>query len=552
MSEKKLIKLSASAVKTYESCPRKYYYTYINKPDLPKKDWSHLQIGLFLHEVLEHFHNILMKDPSHEWPSLMSEMCKKTISKYKLTAEDKVAAKDMLAKYLARLSKDGLPDVISNEESFKIMISEDVLIRGFIDRIDSLGESDKRYNICDYKGLALDTKIPTPSGWSTMGDLKVGDEIYGTDGGITRVTAKSQIHHRLCFKITLSDKSEIIADNVHNWSVGYRENGSLDNYDKVMCTADMYKAMSGEIAGSFYIQNPAPIDGPEVDLPIDPWLLGAWLGDGISREKCNLPFSSVLREQGLLQNKHIPLKFLRSSLKQRLQLLRGLMDTDGSWNTQRSRAVFVSSRKELFDNVVELVRSLGVTAQTFKVTDKKGYVSYRLEFRPVDFNPFSLKRKAELVDRSMAGTYRTHQAKRRRIVSIEPVDSVPTQCITVDAENSLYLCGEEYIPTHNTGKSKYLDEFQLLVYGIHLLDKHPDVERFKASYLVLKEDKVMSYIFTKTDVDRIKNKLLAVADAIRNDKTWQTKPQFLCEYCDFNKICPDSPHKEASNDRREW
>lgn len=95
-----------------------------------------------------------------------------------------------------------------------------------------------------------------------------------------------------------------------------------------------------------------------------------------------------------------------------------------------------------------------------------------------------------------------------------------------------------HILDYKTGKSKKLDGFQLLVYGISLLETNKEVEAFKASYLMLKEGmKSIPFRFTKTDVSRAKNDILSVASDIRQDKTWDPNPQFLCKWCDYAGIC---------------
>lgn len=146
----KKLKLSASAVKTYQTCPRKYYYTYIEKQ--PKKSWPHLVLGNFVHAVLEEFHNRLLKKDSisdDELGALLSAVCKEKVISYKLSKSQKVSSKDMLKTYLDGLKRDGLPPVLFNEKSFTIELENDIIIRGFIDRIDS--DPERGYHIIDYK-----------------------------------------------------------------------------------------------------------------------------------------------------------------------------------------------------------------------------------------------------------------------------------------------------------------------------------------------------------------------------------------------------------------
>lgn len=143
------LKLSASAIKTYKQCPRKYYFTYIEK--LPKKTWPHTELGNFVHKSLELFH-INIKDkplaPS-EWPNALQDCCKQAIKAHALTPEQKINAKGMLKTYLSNLVESGLPNVLSNEKKFEISLKDNIIIRGFIDRVDR--DSDKDFHIVDYK-----------------------------------------------------------------------------------------------------------------------------------------------------------------------------------------------------------------------------------------------------------------------------------------------------------------------------------------------------------------------------------------------------------------
>lgn len=645
MKELKVLNLSVSSIKTYDQCPRKYYFQYILKPQIEKKEAPHLRIGQFVHAILEQFHNEMMADPAQDSKVCLARACNDNHHTYRITPEEKQDVISMLRYYMADLKKNGFPKVIANEKRFKIPIGENLSVNGFIDRIDR--NDDSSFNIVDYKGLAVDTLIPTPTGWTTMGELRVGDRVFGSSGQPVNVTLKSAIHHRPCYRITLSDKSSVVCDNLHFWSVDFKH--GVKNYSAVLEADELYlKFMESKInaTGAFYITNSDALELPEATLPIDPWLLGAWLGDGHSRtgsftvgqkdlsemqalinkhwgrttmfkdarrdvytltcrkpldtccyghppeakyirkatktwacrqcqqinnrsrlqgqprpQKVNLPFSQILAQNKLTYNKHIPEIYLRANFKQRLELLQGLMDTDGSWNPLRKRAVFVTAKESLALAVAEMIRTMGVTVQTFTATDNKGFVSYRIEFRPVGFNPFQLPRKSQAVEKSITIEDRAiaPRALRRKITNIEPVESVPTQCISVDAPDSLYLCGRGFIKSHNTGKSKYLDEFQLLVYGIYLFSEYPDAQEFTAQYLVLKEKekgdetqfKKLSYHFTRNEVEEAKNKIKDVATQIREDQQWQPKPQFLCSYCDFEPICEDAAHY-GPRAKKEW
>ncbi len=150
--EKKLLKLSASSMGTFEKCPKKYHYHYIEKPDIPKQDWSHLEIGKCVHRVLELFHQDLMKNirQVEEYPQLMKTCFKQGLSEFDLEIlkDELPNIKNILQSYLKRLNLDGLPEVIESEKEFSYQI-QDYLVRGFIDRIDRVGPEE--YRVIDYK-----------------------------------------------------------------------------------------------------------------------------------------------------------------------------------------------------------------------------------------------------------------------------------------------------------------------------------------------------------------------------------------------------------------
>lgn len=545
---------SVSSLKTYESCPRKFMFRYVQ--GLPSQEWPHLALGNFVHEVLEKFHNVLGDAPEPEWTVLMSKTCIEKAKKFKLSMEHIIKAKDMLKQYLAFMRSDGVPEVLVSEQSFEISLSKDVVIRGFIDRIDNTyeeiyddkGKVERKqfYTLTDYKGLALDTPIFTPIGWRTMEDLKVGDQVFGSAGQPINITVKSETHHKPCYKITMSDHSSVICDNDHIWNVKFAQTKVRSEKVQTIDADELFHKWSkiqGQVGmGNFYIENSKAIELPEKELPINPWLLGAWLGDRHSKTGSLSAGTQDLEEMSHLLNKHIPAEYMTASFEQRLSLLQGLMDSAGHWHPQRKRATFVQVDNTLFEQVVQLIRTFGVVVQRFEVVDNKGNRSNRLEFSPNGFNPFQLPRKANacqsIVD-SMSNNKKI-KSTRRSIRNMEKIDSVPTQCIAVDAEDKLYLCGHGLIPTHNTGKSKYLDDFQLIVYGLYLLEKDPTITEFKGTYLMLAEDmKQVSYNFNLDDIERAKAKILKVANDIKTDQTWEPKPTFLCSFCDYTDHCPE-------------
>ncbi|NRA43492.1 MAG: phage terminase large subunit family protein [Oligoflexales bacterium] len=403
------------------------------------------------------------------------------------------------------------------------------------------------------KALDINTLIATPDGWTTMGELKVGDKIFDEKGNACEVTYVSPVMlHRDCYRVTFSDDSSVVADADHLWQVGYAKWGRTDK-KLTLTTEEMLPRFrsekpGGKIRNHFSIPVAKPLELPEKELPIDPYVLGVWLGDGHNNsnkvtlnsedlviidcivnaghrvrpiymaegyggvtfsidpgspmrerktckrghnlkevglnnrgycKKCAVQSSQhyqrgykqddkiefslyeKLKENHFLKKfgggKHIPQEYLRSSFKQRLSLLQGLMDTDGTCG-KKGRCEFSTSDKELADGFFELITSLGFKAKyvvehPFAVKNgvrtpgKPSYLFTFMAYRD-DFEVFRAHRKLERQP-FMAGR-RVSEVKNRKIVNIEKVDSVPVRCIQVDSPSHLFLAGKSMIPTHNT------------------------------------------------------------------------------------------------------
>jgi phage terminase large subunit-like protein len=129
------------------------------------------------------------------------------------------------------------------------------------------------------KALALDTPIPTPEGWTTMGALREGDRVYGADGLPCTVEATSEVFddHK-CYRLTFSNGESVIADAGHLWNT----KSLRDEKTKTRTTEDIAKTLfrPGDGARNHSMAMPKAIRCDEIDLPIPPYTLGAWLGDG--------------------------------------------------------------------------------------------------------------------------------------------------------------------------------------------------------------------------------------------------------------------------------
>ncbi len=356
------------------------------------------------------------------------------------------------------------------------------------------------------KALALDTPIPTPHGWTTMGELRDGDEVFDESGKPCRVThAHAVMHDRPCYEVEFSDGTTIVADEEHLWSTwdkyarkNVRRNPSGAHGPKVRTTRQIIDTLKVGTDGenNHSIPCAGAVQYPEAPLPLDPYVLGAWLGDGdshcaaitcgneelphfaaaieslvgarphmtqdrrtgawriaITRGRgCKYEFQKCLRALDLIRNKHIPRTYLQGSVAQRLALLQGLMDTDGSIFEHAGNCEFTSVNKRLADDVLELALSLGIKATlitgTAKLNGRDCGAKYRVRFTTA-MQVFRLPRKAEKNLRA-----RKFRVDHRFIVAVRPVESVPVRCITVDSPNALYLCSRAFIATHNTQLAK--------------------------------------------------------------------------------------------------
>lgn len=146
-----LIKLSASSVKSYDQCPRKYFYNYIQRA--PKKQWAHFDLGNLCHKALELFHLEYMEHGSKKRGSLgkiMGHSFKEARKDFPNMNDDMLAdAKEMLTDYLDSVKASGMPLVKGVETSFSFNITDSILIRGFLDRVDIM--KDGTFRIIDYK-----------------------------------------------------------------------------------------------------------------------------------------------------------------------------------------------------------------------------------------------------------------------------------------------------------------------------------------------------------------------------------------------------------------
>jgi replicative DNA helicase len=347
------------------------------------------------------------------------------------------------------------------------------------------------------KALALDTPLPTPTGWTTMGEVAVGDQLIAADGRPTTVVAATDVmHDRPCFEVEFSDGTVIVADARHQWLTetrasrksawaaarGYNRARTQRLFPSVKTTEEVLATLrcnGTERRLNHAVTNTRPLDLPAQELPLPPYALGAWLGDGhaatarittadpeivVYLEADGLrvvpnggllyayrnhgTVQGMLRSLGVLGDKHIPAMYLRASEMQRRSLLAGLLDTDGTV-TGGGAVQFCSTSQRLAEDARELVVSLGyrcpISRKLVRGRTAASSTAYTLTFTTAD-EVFRLERK-RLAHKERKGPGRTG---KRFITAVRPIPSVPVRCVEVDSPDHLYLAGRSMLPTHNS------------------------------------------------------------------------------------------------------
>lgn len=336
------------------------------------------------------------------------------------------------------------------------------------------------------KAGPVQTPLLTPNGWTTIGAIRVGEFVYGPDGEPTRVVAKSEVMYgRTCYRVVFDDDSEGVADADHQWAVETytmrksRNNGrwSVPAY-KIM-TTEQLRERADRVKYPDSIMLTQPVQMPVQKLDIDPYVFGVWLGDGTAGERhitCHDDDAPTYQEHfeqagfplrkkaakyvwhvenfPRQMRKSVPDEYRLGSVEQRLALLQGLMDTDGTVSNEQLQ--FDNTNEELVDVVEWLVNSLGGKGRRYshvgKYKDastgseyKECKTSYRFGFN-IALPAFRLQRKLDKQMRLKQGP----MTVRRYIKKVELVESMPVQCIQVEREDGLFLWTTSLIVTHNS------------------------------------------------------------------------------------------------------
>lgn len=281
-----------------------------------------------------------------------------------------------------------------------------------------------------YKDLAVDTPVLTTKGWKPHGKLCVGDRVFSPSGKPIKVIATRHFADSACMRVNFDTGASIICGAGHLWRVEVSSrtrvrgtaNQRIPRRTLVVETAELAKLQSTYRP---IIATTAALQCPVAKLPVDPYVLGAWLGDGVSSSGAicgadrqifqeirragyrlspthcpgRSPFGThtiydlrpKLRALGVLNNKHIPPIYLRASAAQRLALLQGLIDTDGSTSAVNRCVTFAQTDLRLIEEVRFLAASLGFKP---RVTPVRSTGTWHLTFQALrSQHPCRLKRK---------------------------------------------------------------------------------------------------------------------------------------------------------------
>lgn len=442
----------------------------------------------------------------------------------------------------------------------------------------------------------LDAKILTPSGWTTMGDIKIGSEVISRDGMPTKVLGVYPKGTKSVYKVTTTDGTSTECCGDHLWYTETFENKKRGKKGSVKTTKEIMDTLTKNGKVNHFLPRNEPVHFNKYKLPLSPYTLGTLLGDGsigdyvcissvdfelpkrVSSEiavlNCSLtnsgndinyniksylynnkparpvkitnietgkidnypsigmaqksiqinrstlhdrcqrnvtigglrheylecevrwqnPVKEILHKLGLSNkkawDKFIPDIYKYASLEDRIALLQGLMDTDGTIK-KRGEASYCTTSKQLALDMIELVRSLGGRA-TLCSRDRIGKVSYindhevinkRISYEftvslPKNINPFFISRKAS--------RHKCAYIHRVGIKSIEYIGEKLTQCILIENPEHLYIT-DDFIVTHNTLEEKLEPFMQPIMDGFELLFRGNNPDKWKTALAMYKE-----------------------------------------------------------------
>ena len=343
-------------------------------------------------------------------------------------------------------------------------------------------------------------KVFTPKGWRTWGEIQIGDELYGTYGNITKVINIPYDKECDVYEIILRDGRKILASDEHLWKIDFHNRKD----SQIMTTLELLKEYKRDKkvsernpSGIEYvcaIHKNEGIEMPYKETKVDPYTFGLLLGDGcfvhrccyytqleedVNIEKQYIPYNlikwnskyayridipkwpSILKEYGLYwkksEDKFIPDEYKYNSREVRLNLLKGLMDSDGTLD-KSDRYVISLSSKKLIEDIAFICRSLGYNCSyTIKKTGYKANGVYKECLPSYSLTIFTrdiisnLPRKQKRV-KKITNEYTINKEIRTKIIDIKYIGKQQAKCVTVDSKDNCYLIGD-FVATHNCAKS---------------------------------------------------------------------------------------------------
>ena len=357
------------------------------------------------------------------------------------------------------------------------------------------------------KDLDDRTPIPTPQGWTLMGKIQAGQQVFDETGAPCAVTRVFPQGERPTYEVEFDDGSIITAGEEHLWMTLthshqaeiHKGARSLDGWASSLMPITTLEIASslihrrGTLEESMHsIPTAGALQLPDAELPIDPYILGVWLGDGSSRDPditCHQDDEPHHREEvlaageawrvrnrrgnvlttmargekplmvhrlaelGIRGDRQIPERYLRASMTQRTRLLHGLMGQGGYIDPRNGHAEYTTTSEKLAHGVLELLLSLGqkatMTTSCAKLEGRKISDKWRIIFSP-SIQATSLPRKKAAQAPYLENRNSLVRADQRYIRNVKPAGVRKTTCITVDSPSGLFLAGREMIPTHNT------------------------------------------------------------------------------------------------------
>jgi hypothetical protein len=346
-------------------------------------------------------------------------------------------------------------------------------------------------------------KVFTPLGWRKWKDINIGDELYGTYGNITKVIDIPYDKECDVYKITLRDGRKILASDEHLWKIEFHNRKEI----QIMTTLELLKEYKRKRKisdrnplGIEYVCSIPKNKGIEMSYhktKVDAYTFGLLLGDGSFRycscyytqdpkdlevERKYIPYNiikwkakyayrinipnwhKILEEYGLYnkksEDKFIPDEYKYNSREVRLNLLKGLMDSDGTLDN-KGRYIIALSSKRMIEDIAFICRSLGyncsytIKKTGYRVNDiiKECLPSYALTIFTRDIIA-NLPRKQKK-EKVITNQYSINRELRTKIINIEYVGKQKAKCVTVDSKDNCYLIGD-FVTTHNCAKSYFL------------------------------------------------------------------------------------------------